>query len=595
MISVTTSNTSVQKKDNFHPLTEGLPIGGTDLFMPSYYHHTTPLPRKRLGEQDYPGEISSVMTKLNSILCVEEQSQSLISTLSSHPHKPSLFSSSKKLSHEVLSPGMSIVEFAQTIRTPTKSQPSSDMDKKAESPEGNRDPTTNKKQEVPLVDRSENLFLGKPKPAFGVRASTKRKREIPLEVDTALASPAPVRRKQVNACKMDITDYSPSLLAMEFDHQTELSSDNKSVGSEWDGAINHLSIKRKGGESILELVQNFAVTTEPTSLKTRKCVSPHLLPMGSQNESQLLSKSDSFADLLGGVFANPDGIDGFHTSSRETEDYTPTLLAMEFDYTPECDSEYPFHESESVSTAIFDDLKPPPHDAAATKAAGESLLDLIAKLLPSDFTSNLDNLGLRGTEEEERTRIKVAEFDLASSAYEPTPFANFKSQHRLGLATAPTGFRSEGLATSSTMNDSSYQVDDSSATETDDSSTTDTESSWEDLDFEIETLDSSETAPTNSTCLTSGLAKLQRSMAKTRITQDALQERDRANGLPKSHCQTMVNCSRSREQLLSGLVLQKWNGVPLLNLPGAKIKVTRRMFRGSKLTGLERGENYCIP
>lgn len=77
------------------------------------------------------------------------------------------------------------------------------------------------------------------------------------------------------------------------------------------------------------------------------------------------------------------------------------------------------------------------------------------------------------------------------------------------------------------------------------------------------------------------------SMEKSAQTMKALQEWDRKKGLPKSHCQTMVNTSRSREQLQSGLVLQKWNGVPLLMLPGAKVKVTRRKFRGVKVVELE--------
>lgn len=61
------------------------------------------------------------------------------------------------------------------------------------------------------------------------------------------------------------------------------------------------------------------------------------------------------------------------------------------------------------------------------------------------------------------------------------------------------------------------------------------------------------------------MAKLQSSMDKTTNTQKLLQEWDRANGLPKSHSQTMVNSSRSRKQLTEGVILKKWNGAPLLN------------------------------
>ena len=48
------------------------------------------------------------------------------------------------------------------------------------------------------------------------------------------------------------------------------------------------------------------------------------------------------------------------------------------------------------------------------------------------------------------------------------------------------------------------------------------------------------------------MAKLEASMQRTIATQKLLQEWDRANGLPKSHSQTMVNSSRSRKQLTDG-------------------------------------------
>lgn len=61
------------------------------------------------------------------------------------------------------------------------------------------------------------------------------------------------------------------------------------------------------------------------------------------------------------------------------------------------------------------------------------------------------------------------------------------------------------------------------------------------------------------------MVKLQTAMDRTADTQQLLQEWDRANGLPKSHSQTMVNSSRSRKQLTDGVILKKWNGAPLLN------------------------------
>jgi len=61
------------------------------------------------------------------------------------------------------------------------------------------------------------------------------------------------------------------------------------------------------------------------------------------------------------------------------------------------------------------------------------------------------------------------------------------------------------------------------------------------------------------------MAKLQAAMERTASTMKLLQDWDRAHGLPASHCQTMVNTSRSRKQLKEGVVLKKWNGSPLLN------------------------------
>mmetsp|Transcript_14067 Transcript_14067/g.28692 ORF Transcript_14067/g.28692 Transcript_14067/m.28692 type:complete len:382 (-) Transcript_14067:156-1301(-) len=61
------------------------------------------------------------------------------------------------------------------------------------------------------------------------------------------------------------------------------------------------------------------------------------------------------------------------------------------------------------------------------------------------------------------------------------------------------------------------------------------------------------------------MAKLQAAMERTSSTMKLLQDWDRAHGLPASHCQTMVNTSRSRKQLKEGVVLKKWNGSPLLN------------------------------
>jgi hypothetical protein len=60
------------------------------------------------------------------------------------------------------------------------------------------------------------------------------------------------------------------------------------------------------------------------------------------------------------------------------------------------------------------------------------------------------------------------------------------------------------------------------------------------------------------------MARLKGLMQRTQHSQKELQKWDRKNGLPKSHSQTMVNSSRSRKQLQEGVVLKKWNGVPLI-------------------------------
>lgn len=61
------------------------------------------------------------------------------------------------------------------------------------------------------------------------------------------------------------------------------------------------------------------------------------------------------------------------------------------------------------------------------------------------------------------------------------------------------------------------------------------------------------------------MARLQGFMDRTLVSQKRLQGWDKKNGLPKSHSQTMVNTSRSRKQLQKGVILRKWNGVPLIS------------------------------
>jgi len=60
-------------------------------------------------------------------------------------------------------------------------------------------------------------------------------------------------------------------------------------------------------------------------------------------------------------------------------------------------------------------------------------------------------------------------------------------------------------------------------------------------------------------------ARLDHLMFQSELTQSALQYFDKRRGLPKSHCPSMVNSSRSRKQLLEGKIIKKWNGCPLLS------------------------------
>jgi len=58
--------------------------------------------------------------------------------------------------------------------------------------------------------------------------------------------------------------------------------------------------------------------------------------------------------------------------------------------------------------------------------------------------------------------------------------------------------------------------------------------------------------------------RLQALMLRTKESQERLEDWDKRNGLPKSHCMTMVNSSRSRTQLQTGEILKKWTGAPLI-------------------------------
>ena len=54
-------------------------------------------------------------------------------------------------------------------------------------------------------------------------------------------------------------------------------------------------------------------------------------------------------------------------------------------------------------------------------------------------------------------------------------------------------------------------------------------------------------------------------MRQSQASLKALQDYDKSQGLPASHCATMVKSHRSRKQLLTGKILKKWDGSPLIS------------------------------
>ena len=66
------------------------------------------------------------------------------------------------------------------------------------------------------------------------------------------------------------------------------------------------------------------------------------------------------------------------------------------------------------------------------------------------------------------------------------------------------------------------------------------------------------------------MAKLQESMARTSSSMKQLQEWDRANGLPKSHSQTMTNSNRSRNQLWEEVTIRRKSLSDVLGVFGAR-------------------------
>lgn len=83
------------------------------------------------------------------------------------------------------------------------------------------------------------------------------------------------------------------------------------------------------------------------------------------------------------------------------------------------------------------------------------------------------------------------------------------------------------------------------------------------------------------------IQNLNDAMTKSELSQSRLEEHDRANGLPKSHSQTMVKSARSRKQLQKGIILSKWDGSPLIAYDPGKGWVTNAKRRRKKTSKIQ--------
>jgi hypothetical protein len=85
-----------------------------------------------------------------------------------------------------------------------------------------------------------------------------------------------------------------------------------------------------------------------------------------------------------------------------------------------------------------------------------------------------------------------------------------------------------------------------------------------DEDMNVKQMEETLQFPAGDFTLNTVHSRLHVCMKDSLVTQAALQEWDRLNGLPASHSRTMVNTARSRKQLQEGVILKKWDGSPLL-------------------------------
>ena len=84
--------------------------------------------------------------------------------------------------------------------------------------------------------------------------------------------------------------------------------------------------------------------------------------------------------------------------------------------------------------------------------------------------------------------------------------------------------------------------------------------------------------------------RLKNLMALSQESLKHLQQYDKSQGLPASHCATMVKSSRSRRQLIEGKILKKWDGTPLLQFGEDGSVVTGTKKRSAKKKGAERDQ-----
>ena len=449
------------------------------------------------------------------------------------------------------------------------------------------------KPDVPLPtnESAATDFEKRNRASFDAPASTKRKREDNL-VDFVVQyhfTPPSSRPKFVFST--DEKDYSPSLSTMVFANEPQLLFNAESTAhhdataspSDTKGLNTGANFRVNTGANLRDVVQSLT----PIIPAHSDVYSSSVLAAEFDDELSLSSGHDSIGTILvdpvelipskrKGRERTLDFVQNFGILQTyppppctEVGGYCPKDLAMEFDDAPELPSDV-----DDLGTILLEDLPKESSTvcakASSKKKSGDSLLHFIQNLLcPAD-----------GGIPDSVTGQRCGQLELANAEaltrtfeehFEPAQFDELVFRKSTSLALIPARVQSKDLRSSSSCDDSTDASDDSSA--------------WDDAEAEEDREHDNQSEV---------LVKLQWAMHQSSFTMSSLQEWDKANGLPKSHCQTMVNSSRSREQLQSGLVLQKWDGKPLLHIPGAKVKVTRRMFRGTKVAGFGDDNTDCI-